>query len=135
MTHTKEQKINIIWRETHPDYRGTLGSSPSIMFNGGVCAIDSLPDDVFEDRYNSAMQSIERDKIRKVAVSLFNRHGFTSLDPGVVNQWCSSFQGIRDLIVEASNIPAGKKDKLSAELGRLEESFYSDRSDESEKSL
>lgn len=124
MNYSREQKENLIWQQTHSDFRGSLGADKSIMLNanhgGGLQALCTFDDEMLADYFEKAMDRLEREKSKKVATVLFAKHNMTSkVCEGTINQWCGDKEGIVELIGSVNSFNKERKEAMLIDLEQM----------------
>ncbi len=109
---TKKQAIDLIWSQTHRDFRGMSDGKRTIMvsakFGGGLCAIEHMEKAMFDEYLDLAISSKNAKTCKSHAANVFLAHPevFSNLglteDSGTVNQSCGTFDGIRELVTSLS---------------------------------
>jgi hypothetical protein len=124
MNYSREQKENLIWQQTHSDYRGSLGADKSIMLNanhgGGLQALCTFDDKMLAEYFDRAIDRLDRDKSKKVATVLFAKYNMTSkVCEGTINQWCGDKDGIVELIGSVNSFNKEMKKAMLSDLEQM----------------
>jgi hypothetical protein len=106
---TREQGVNVIWNETHPDYRGHVGADKSIMLPANMAGrlgtstalLAELNESDYQQLLVAALERMERTKNQNFARVVLARYGLNPGD-GTINQWCGTLDGFRDLVITAN---------------------------------
>jgi hypothetical protein len=106
---TREQGVNIIWNETHPDFRGHVGADKSIMLPANMAGrlgtstalLAKLNESDYQQLLVAALERMERTKNQNFARVVLARYGLNPGD-GTINQWCGTLDGFSDLVITAN---------------------------------
>lgn len=120
---TKSEAIDLIWNVTHPDYKSKIGNDKAIMRIGGNVIIGDLPDKQFQDELHDAVRATNRNHCRQVFKDVLANHGFSNVDPGVINQWGGNFKDMRRLVRSSRDFDNKLADKIVAILNKKEVDF------------
>lgn len=123
MEITRTRKIQVIWNEMHHDHKGSELHNVMLpaSLGGGLGNLNNLDDDAIEGMYQDAFSKQERKKTKKSVEAIFLKNGMPEVDKGLLNQWCGTWDGARDLVNSFGWEFPGQKAAILRDFDKYEE--------------
>ena len=113
-----QQQINLIYKHTHKDSRGTKNGQKSVTYFGQngttIGTIETLPEQVFQDKLEYAQRKEVRVKRDKALMPIFKKYNITEYITGS-EQWRDTEEETLSMILSASNEENRKYTNLTYE--------------------
>lgn len=127
--YTRQDKENMIWKHTHPDYRSLSGDNKRMIMPpasiskdyGSLVSLNNIDDKGLEMLFDSALDREVKMVLKNIFIQSFDGN-YEHLDEGFVNQWSSSFRDMK-MAAKGVDMTDKQREQTLSEIERLQKKF------------